>query len=294
MSDPRLTRWRLLLGGGDDGTGVSLSGREAQIDKALNAVYGQQRGGPRGAGLDPSAPSVARWLGDIREYFPSSVVSVMQKDAIDRLDLHRLLLEPELLEAVEPDVNLVGTLLSLNRVIPAKTRDTARLVVRKVVEALERRLEQKTRAAVIGALDRASRTSSPLASPSSHCSPSPTTALRPTTTKTRRPSQRSASQRSLARPTSSPISWPRQSKSVTSAPGLRARESSPRAAERRSSHRAHRRQRVRPRQPPSELRPTARSPWPTLLVAARTGSTGTSSGLLSAGPNQSRASLPMP
>jgi hypothetical protein len=163
MSDPRLTRWRLLLGGGDDGTGVSLSGREAQIDKALNAVYGQQRGGPRGAGLDPSAPSVARWLGDIREYFPSSVVSVMQKDAIDRLDLHRLLLEPELLEAVEPDVNLVGTLLSLNRVIPAKTRDTARLVVRKVVEALERRLEQKTRAAVIGALDRASRTSSPLA-----------------------------------------------------------------------------------------------------------------------------------
>jgi uncharacterized protein with von Willebrand factor type A (vWA) domain len=161
MSDERLTRWRLLLGGADDGTGVSLGGREAQIDRALSALYGEQRGGPRGAGLDPSAPSVARWLGDIREYFPSSVVSVMQKDAIERLDLHQLLLEPELLEAVEPDVNLVGTLLSLNRVIPAKTRDTARLVVRKVVEELERRLEQKTRAAVTGALDRASRTRRP-------------------------------------------------------------------------------------------------------------------------------------
>jgi uncharacterized protein with von Willebrand factor type A (vWA) domain len=162
VSDQRLTRWRLLLGGGDDGTGVSLRGREAQIDSALNALYGQQqRGGPRGAGLDPSAPNVARWLGDIREYFPSSVVSVMQKDAIDRLDLHQLLLEPELLEAVEPDVNLVGTLLSLNRVIPAKTRDTARVVVRKVIEQLERRLEQKTRTAVTGALDRASRTRRP-------------------------------------------------------------------------------------------------------------------------------------
>ncbi|HYZ30078.1 MAG TPA: VWA domain-containing protein [Thermoleophilaceae bacterium] len=161
MSDQRLTRWRLLLGGADDSTGVSLSGREAQIDNALDALYDQPRGGPRGAGLDPSAPSVARWLGDIREYFPSSVVSVMQKDAIDRLDLHQLMLEPELLEAVEPDVNLVGTLLSLNRVIPAKTRDTARLVVRKVVDELERRLEQKTRAAVNGALDRASRTRRP-------------------------------------------------------------------------------------------------------------------------------------
>jgi Mg-chelatase subunit ChlD len=157
MRDERLTRWRLLLGGGDDGTGVSLGGREAQIDKAMDALYG----GQRGAGLDPSAPGVARWLGDIREYFPSSVVSVMQKDAIERLDLHQLLLEPELLEAVEPDVNLAGTLLSLNRVIPARTRETARLVVRKVVEQLERRLEQKTRAAVTGALDRASHTRRP-------------------------------------------------------------------------------------------------------------------------------------
>jgi len=158
VTDARLKRWRLVLGGADDGTGVPLSGRDAQLDAALAALYDKQPGGPRGAGLDPSAPNVARWLGDIREYFPSSVVSVMQRDAIERLSLHQLLLEPELLEAVEPDVNLVGTLLALNRVIPAKTRETARLVVRKVVDELERRLEQRTRAAVTGALDRASRT----------------------------------------------------------------------------------------------------------------------------------------
>jgi Mg-chelatase subunit ChlD len=161
VTDARLKRWRLVLGGGDDGTGVALSGRDAEIDAALAALYDQRRGGARGAGLDPSAPNVARWLGDIREYFPASVVSVMQKDAIERLDLHQLLLEPELLDAVEPDINLVGTLLALNRVIPAKTRETARLVVRKVVDELERRLEQRTRAAVTGALNRASRTRRP-------------------------------------------------------------------------------------------------------------------------------------
>src|SRR5690606_32609227 len=116
--DERLRRWRLVLGGGGaDGIGVGLTGDDARMDGALAKLYGggSRPSGRRGAGLGDSAPSVARWLGDIRTYFPSSVVQVMQKDAIERLDLTRMLLEPEMLEAVEPDVHLVGTLLSLNR-----------------------------------------------------------------------------------------------------------------------------------------------------------------------------------
>jgi Mg-chelatase subunit ChlD len=104
---------------------------------------------------------VARWLGDIRTYFPSSVVQVMQRDAIDRLGLSALLLEPEMLEAVAPDVHLVGTLLSLNKAMPETTRETARAVVRKVVEDLEKRLATRTRAALTGALDRSARVRRP-------------------------------------------------------------------------------------------------------------------------------------
>jgi len=85
----------------------------------------------------------------------------MQKDAIERLGLTRLLLEPEMLEAVEPDVHLVGTLLSLNRVMPEQARESARAVVRTVTRDLERRLSQRTRSAVTGALNRASRTNRP-------------------------------------------------------------------------------------------------------------------------------------
>ncbi|MEO3825139.1 VWA domain-containing protein [Actinomadura sp. B10D3] len=160
----RLRRWRLVLGGDQaDGTGVTPAGDDARMDGALEKLYGaggdegRPRPGRRSAGLGDSAPSVARWLGDIRTYFPSSVVQVMQKDAIERLDLTRLLLEPEMLDAVEPDVHLVGTLLSLNRVMPDKARESARAVVRKVVQELERRLAQKTRSAVGGALDRSAR-----------------------------------------------------------------------------------------------------------------------------------------
>jgi Mg-chelatase subunit ChlD len=85
----------------------------------------------------------------------------MQKDAIERLGLTRLLLEPEMLDAVEPDVHLVGMLLSLSRVMPEQARESARAVVRTVTREVERRLAQRTRSAVSGALNRADRTSRP-------------------------------------------------------------------------------------------------------------------------------------
>jgi Mg-chelatase subunit ChlD len=155
----RLRRWRLILGGGDaDGIGVGLGGEDVGMDAALGGLYEKQE---RKAGLGGSAPKIARWLGDIRSYFPASVVQVMQKDAIDRLGLHQLLLEPEMLEAVQPDVHLVATLLTLNRVMPDTTRATARLVVQKVVDDLMKRLAQPTRQAISGSLNRASRNMRP-------------------------------------------------------------------------------------------------------------------------------------
>ncbi len=164
--DERMRRWRLVLGGAAaETTGCVLAGNDAGIDGALAALYGSD-GGPdrhreRSGGLGASAPNVARWLGDIRAYFPSTVVQVMQADAIERLNLHRLLLEPEMLDAVEPDIHLVGTLLSLTGVMPEATKHAARQVVARVVAELERRLEQKTRAAVTGALNRAARINRP-------------------------------------------------------------------------------------------------------------------------------------
>ncbi len=154
----RLRRWRLVLGGEEaDGVGMGLDGEDAGRDGALGALYdGERRGG-----LGGSAPRVARWLGDIRTYFPSSVVQVLQRDAMERLGLRQLLLEPELLGALEPDVHLVATLVGLKGVIPDRSRETARQVVRMVTDELERRLAAATRQAVQGALDRASRTRRP-------------------------------------------------------------------------------------------------------------------------------------
>jgi hypothetical protein len=158
--DARLRRWRLVLGGpAEESLGISLGGIDAQMDGALEALYdGEEK---RKGGLQSSSPRVARWLGDIREFFPSPVVRVMQQDALDRLGLQQMLLEPELLGAVEPDVHLVATLLSLSKVMPARTRETARHVVRNVIGELERKLRNPLTQAVRGALQKSTRSRKP-------------------------------------------------------------------------------------------------------------------------------------
>ena len=119
MNDERMRRWRLVLGGeAEEETGTTLSSEDRSVDAALAALYDAAEGevgSQRSSGLGSSAPRVARWLGDIRQYFPSTVVQVMQRDAVERLGITRMLMEPELLGAVEPDVHLVSTLLALTR-----------------------------------------------------------------------------------------------------------------------------------------------------------------------------------
>jgi len=157
-SEQHLRKWRLILGSDkNDGTGFGLSGRDVQLDNTLEALYDSDRQG----GLGPSSPNVSRWLGDIRTFFPNTVVQVMQKDALKRLNLTQMLFEKEMLENVEADVHLVATLMTLSRVIPDKTKDTARQVVRKVVDELVRKLSQPTQQAIVGSLNRSARNRRP-------------------------------------------------------------------------------------------------------------------------------------
>uniref|UniRef100_UPI0005EBE4D1 VWA domain-containing protein n=1 Tax=Deinococcus pimensis TaxID=309888 RepID=UPI0005EBE4D1 len=152
---------------GADGTGCALGGHDARVDAALAALYGDPDGGELEAkdhlkvGRGRSAPRVARWLGEVRELFPQETVRVMQRDAIDRHGLRELLLQPELMEAVEPDVDLAVTLLSLKDVMPDEAKERARVVVRRVTDELLRRLQEPLRTAVSGALNRAARTNRP-------------------------------------------------------------------------------------------------------------------------------------
>ncbi|MFN2180069.1 MAG: VWA domain-containing protein, partial [Candidatus Promineifilaceae bacterium] len=169
-SEERYRRWRLVLGQepageqsssgeGDEGQegGQGLSSEDQMLDKMLETLYGDGEEGD----LSDSAPDIARWLGDIRGYFPDNIVHIMQRDALQRFKLRELLDQPELLAAIEPDVSLVADILALKKVMPVKTRETAREVVRQVVEDLREKLTYPLEQAIKGSLNKATRTRRP-------------------------------------------------------------------------------------------------------------------------------------
>ncbi|OIB02962.1 hypothetical protein AK95_33015 [Paenibacillus sp. LC231] len=174
----QISRWRLILGqsaepqlaGYSPGGSIQLSEEEMIMDRALAAIYDNTDGGAeagsavvgqRAAGQGKSAPRLAQWLGDVRSFFPEDVVSIIQNDAMERKGWKQLLFEPEVLATVKPDIQLVGTLLSLKGKIPEKTKDTARLLVKAVVDELVQRLQEDIRRAVTGALNRRQHTPLP-------------------------------------------------------------------------------------------------------------------------------------
>ena len=154
----RWRRWQLALGVDEEQS--ELTDRDRRLNAALSALYDSGTEKRRG-GLGASSPRVAKWLGDIREFFPTPVVQIVQKDAFERLNLKALMLEPEFLSTLEADVHLVADLIALRAAIPGKTLETARQVVRKVVDDLMRRLEYNTRETLRGALNRSQRTRRP-------------------------------------------------------------------------------------------------------------------------------------
>ena len=165
----QLTRWRLILGSETEESftgmgGGALSREELLMDSALAAIYGGpgERFGGGGAGRGPSSPHISKWLGDLRSLFDPEIVAVVQSDAIERKGLKQLLLEPELLEDLEPDLNMASTLLMLKDQIPKKSKESARKFIRKIVEAINQMLESDVRRAVTAALNQ--RAHSPLPS----------------------------------------------------------------------------------------------------------------------------------
>lgn len=171
----QVKRWRLILGASVQDqlsscvSGMELSAEQMEMDQALAAIYDEteesgEAQSRRSAGLGASAPRLAKWLGDIRTYFKEDVVCIIQQDAIEKKGLKQLLFEPETLKTIQPNVQLVGTLMSLSGQIPERAKETARMVVRAVVDEIKLQLEQQIRQAVMGALNRREHTPIPHAS----------------------------------------------------------------------------------------------------------------------------------
>jgi uncharacterized protein with von Willebrand factor type A (vWA) domain len=171
--DDALMRWRLILGRraeqanpafrlggkreGDEPSDASMQralpagmGLTA-LDRALSFVYDSNE---RFGGTGDSAPYVPQWLEQMRALFNQSTLAMVQRDAFERTGLAELLLQPEIVPRLQPDVRLAATILSFKEQIPDEVKQTARDLIRQVVDELRRKLETQIVQTVIGALQR--------------------------------------------------------------------------------------------------------------------------------------------
>lgn len=173
MNDTQeLQRWRLILGQESENRLSSmnmpaLSEEQSLMDSALAAIYNRSESGGfggsgRGGGHGPSNPQISRWLGDVRTLFDKEIVKIIQNDAVNRCGLKQLLFEPELLENTEPDISLASTILTLKDMIPKRSKDSVRAFIKKIVEDINKQLEQDIRRAVTAAVNK--RAHSPIPS----------------------------------------------------------------------------------------------------------------------------------
>ena len=161
-----LDRWRLILGryaeqrlplGGKGGGGQGQSGR---MDRALEYLYGREYQGrglrkdqPHGS-LSGSQPTLVTWLSEVRELFPKETVEVIEKHALDRYGLTELVTDPQTLERLEPNQELLRTLLALRGHLKGEVLTLARRIIKRVVEDLRRRLESEVRRVLSGRINR--------------------------------------------------------------------------------------------------------------------------------------------
>ncbi len=166
-----LSRWRLILGEAAEDHGIACAGqREQEAGRVVDFLFedGEGAGGDRGVGADGRRRSgqrsggrgpghgftVPTWVDAVRKLFPRQVKEVMERELVRRRGLTELLEKPELLEKVEPNVELVKTLLTHRDLLTPETRVLARKVIDKVVRELQDKLRVQVEPAITGALRR--------------------------------------------------------------------------------------------------------------------------------------------
>jgi Mg-chelatase subunit ChlD len=169
MQNQTLTRWRLILGKSAEQQGISLgSGDDAADAARLEALLGflfepggndspggQSRPKDRQGGLGPGhAMNVPKWVDEVSRLFPREAKEVMERELVNRRGLRELMQKPELLERIEPNKELVKTLLTHRDLLNEQTRGLARKIIEKVVDELKKKLKVTIEPALIGAIRR--------------------------------------------------------------------------------------------------------------------------------------------
>lgn len=157
-----LNRWRLILGkyaSGQipfQGDEIRYMDMEEVLDYLYSREYGEEQEIRQKGGREGSRMTVPSWLHEMKRLFPKETVEVMERHALEKYNMTELLTDPEVLRKLEPNRELLKTIIGLKHMMKGEVLQLAREVVRKVAEEITRELEQDMRKALFGRLDRSS------------------------------------------------------------------------------------------------------------------------------------------
>ena len=159
----QLNRWRLILGkqagaqiSFEDGAALENGISCFDLEDALDFLYSREYGEDvrREGGTGASQLTAATWITKIRRLFPKETVEILERHALERYQLKELLTDREVLEKLEPNRELLKTILQLKHLMKGEVLDAARRIVKKVAEEIEEKLRRDIRRSLLGSLDR--------------------------------------------------------------------------------------------------------------------------------------------
>ena len=171
MNTSQMNRWRLILGGyaGERlgfGPGQTLENGIAcmELEEVLDFLYNREQGEDvrRQGGTQESRLTAASWITRIRKLFPKETVEILERHALENYGMTELITDKEVLEKLEPNQELLKTILQLKHLMKGEVLDQARRIVKQVAKEIAQKLSQDIRRSLLGRIDR--NASSPVAS----------------------------------------------------------------------------------------------------------------------------------
>lgn len=159
--EENLNKWRLILGKdaanhidfyGEFSDSISYQDMEETLDYLYSMEYGDDL--LREGGQGDSRLYTADWINKVRRMFPKKTVEILEKQALEHFNLTELLTDKEVLEKMEPNMDLLKTILEFKHLMKNDVVEAAKKLVKKIVDELTEKMNTDIRKSLLGKLNR--------------------------------------------------------------------------------------------------------------------------------------------
>ena len=161
VAEENLNRWRLILGRNSENQ-IEFTGEYSEsisyqdMEETLDYLYSQEYGEEvlRKGGTGKSQLNAAKWIEKARNLFPKKTVEVLEKQALEHFNLTELLTDKKVLEKMEPNTDLLKTILQFKHLMKSDVIAEAKRIIKKVVDEITEKLQTDIRKSLLGKLNR--------------------------------------------------------------------------------------------------------------------------------------------